>query len=111
LEDVKALIEELEIACPESGSRNWTEVRQFNLMFGTKLELLLIQQWIYICVQKRLKVFCEFLECTKIRNESSFWDSTNRKAFRNEIVARQFIFRMREFEQMEMQFFVRQAKK
>jgi glycyl-tRNA synthetase len=37
LEDVKALIEELEIACPESGSRNWTEVRQFNLMFGTKL--------------------------------------------------------------------------
>src|SRR5210317_2621483 len=37
LADVKALIEELEIACPVSGSRNWTEVKQFNLMFGTRL--------------------------------------------------------------------------
>ena len=37
LADVKALIEELEIACPESGSKNWTDVKQFNLMFGTKL--------------------------------------------------------------------------
>jgi glycyl-tRNA synthetase len=49
---LKALIEELEIVCPESGSRNWTEVRQFNLMFGTKLEHLQIPRWICICVQK-----------------------------------------------------------
>jgi glycyl-tRNA synthetase len=57
LEDVKALIEELEIACPDSGSKNWTDVKQFNLMFGTKLGASAEMQWIYTYVLKRLKVF------------------------------------------------------
>jgi glycyl-tRNA synthetase (class II) len=78
-ERVKALIEELEIACPESGSRNWTEVRQFNLMFGTKLEHQQIQQWTCICVQKRHRYFVNF-ERTKIRRMKVLWYCSNRKS-------------------------------
>jgi glycyl-tRNA synthetase len=107
LEDVKALIEELEIACPESGSRNWTEVRQFNLMFGTKLGASADTAMDLYCVLKQLKDFCKLLKCAKSgRMKVPFGIAQTGKAFRNEI-ARQFIFRMREFEQMEMQFFVR----
>jgi glycyl-tRNA synthetase len=108
LEDVKALIEELEIACPESGSRNWTEVRQFNLMFGTKLGASADTAMDYICVQTAQGIFVNFLNVQKSgRMKVPFGIAQTGKAFRNEIVARQFIFRMREFEQMEMQFFVR----
>ncbi|WMW77958.1 glycine--tRNA ligase [Flavobacterium sp. 20NA77.7] len=109
LADVKALIEELEIACPESGSRNWTEVRQFNLMFGTKLGASADSAMdLYLRPETAQGIFVNFLNVQKTgRMKIPFGIAQTGKAFRNEIVARQFIFRMREFEQMEMQFFVK----
>ncbi|MGA9637138.1 glycine--tRNA ligase [Flavobacterium sp.] len=109
LEDVKLLIEELEIACPDSGSRNWTEVRQFNLMFGTKLGASADSAMdLYLRPETAQGIFVNFLNVQKSgRMKVPFGIAQTGKAFRNEIVARQFIFRMREFEQMEMQFFVR----
>jgi glycyl-tRNA synthetase len=109
LDDVKALIEELEIACPESGSRNWTEVRQFNLMFGTKLGASADTAMdLYLRPETAQGIFVNFLNVQKSgRMKIPFGIAQTGKAFRNEIVARQFIFRMREFEQMEMQFFVK----
>ena len=108
LEDVKSLIEELEIACPESGSRNWTDVKQFNLMFGTKLGASAESAMeLYLRPETAQGIFVNFLNVQKTgRMKIPFGIAQTGKAFRNEIVARQFIFRMREFEQMEMQFFV-----
>jgi glycyl-tRNA synthetase len=109
LEDVKALIEELEIACPDSGSRNWTEVKQFNLMFGTKIGASADSAMdLYLRPETAQGIFVNFLNVQKTgRMKIPFGIAQTGKAFRNEIVARQFIFRMREFEQMEMQFFVK----
>jgi len=109
LADVKALIEELEIADPDTGSKNWTEVRQFNLMFGTKLGASAETATdLYLRPETAQGIFVNFLNVQKSgRMKIPFGIAQTGKAFRNEIVARQFIFRMREFEQMEMQFFVR----
>lgn len=106
---LKSLIEELEIACPESGSRNWTEVRQFNLMFNTQLGNIAGEEGkLYLRPETAQGIFVNFLNVQKsTRQKIPFGIAQIGKAFRNEIVARQFIFRMREFEQMEMQFFVR----
>ena len=108
LVDVKNLIEELEIACPESGSRNWTDVKQFNLMFGTKLGASADSAMdLYLRPETAQGIFVNFLNVQKTgRMKIPFGIAQTGKAFRNEIVARQFIFRMREFEQMEMQFFI-----
>lgn len=108
LEGVKALIDELEIACPESGSRNWTEVRQFNLMFSTQLGNIAGEDGkLYLRPETAQGIFVNFSNVQKTtRQKLPFGIAQIGKAFRNEIVARQFIFRMREFEQMEMQFFV-----
>jgi len=108
LEDVKNLIEELEIVCPESGSRNWTDVKQFNLMFGTKLGASAESAMdLYLRPETAQGIFVNFLNVQKTgRMKIPFGIAQTGKAFRNEIVARQFIFRMREFEQMEMQFFI-----
>ena len=109
MEGLKALIEELEIACPESGSRNWTDVRQFNLMFSTQLGNISGEESkLYLRPETAQGIFTNFLNVQKSsRQKLPFGIAQIGKAFRNEIVARQFIFRMREFEQMEMQFFVR----
>ncbi|AEV33662.1 glycyl-tRNA synthetase, dimeric type [Owenweeksia hongkongensis DSM 17368] len=109
LEDVKALIEEKGIACPISGSKNWTEVRQFNLMFGTQMGSTADgATTVYLRPETAQGIFVNFLNVQKTgRMKIPFGIAQTGKAFRNEIVARQFIFRMREFEQMEMQFFVR----
>ena len=109
LADVRALIEELEIVCPVSGSRNWTEVKQFNLMFGTKLGASADTAMdLYLRPETAQGIFVNFLNVQKSgRMKIPFGIAQVGKAFRNEIVARQFIFRMREFEQMEMQFFIR----
>ena len=109
LADVKALIEEKGIADPVSGSKNWTEVRQFNLMFGTKIgSLAEDSSEVYLRPETAQGIFVNFLNVQKTgRMKIPFGIAQTGKAFRNEIVARQFIFRMREFEQMEMQFFVR----
>ncbi|MFJ1408812.1 glycine--tRNA ligase [Capnocytophaga canimorsus] len=109
LADIKALIEELEIACPESGSKNWTDVKQFNLMFGTKLGATADTAMdLYLRPETAQGIFVNFLNVQKTgRMKIPFGIAQTGKAFRNEIVARQFIFRMREFEQMEMQFFIK----
>ena len=105
----RKLIEDLGIGCPESGSKNWTEVRQFNLMFGTKLGASADTATdLYLRPETAQGIFVNFLNVQKTgRMKIPFGIAQTGKAFRNEIVARQFIFRMREFEQMEMQFFVR----
>ncbi|WP_405293974.1 glycine--tRNA ligase [Algibacter sp. Ld11] len=109
LADVKALIEELEIADPLTGSRNWTDVKQFNLMFGTKLGASAESAMdLYLRPETAQGIFVNFLNVQKTgRMKIPFGIAQTGKAFRNEIVARQFIFRMREFEQMEMQFFIK----
>lgn len=109
LADVKALIEELGIADPDTGSKNWTDVKQFNLMFGTKLGASAESATdLYLRPETAQGIFVNFLNVQKTgRMKIPFGIAQTGKAFRNEIVARQFIFRMREFEQMEMQFFVR----
>ena len=109
LADVKTLIEELEIADPVSGSRNWTDVKQFNLMFGTKLGASAESAMdLYLRPETAQGIFVNFLNVLKTgRMKIPFGIAQTGKAFRNEIVARQFIFRMREFEQMEMQFFIK----
>lgn len=109
LEELKQIIIDCEIADPESGSRNWTDVRQFNLMFSTKMgSVAQDADTIYLRPETAQGIFVNFLNVQKTtRQKIPFGIAQIGKAFRNEIVARQFIFRMREFEQMEMQFFVR----
>ncbi len=106
---LKQLIEELEISCPVSGSKNWTDVRQFNLMFDTEIGALADgSSKIYLRPETAQGIFVNFLNVQKTsRQKLPFGIAQIGKAFRNEIIARQFIFRMREFEQMEMQFFVK----
>jgi len=106
---LRQLIVDLEIADPVSGSRNWTEVRQFNLMFSTELGSLADEaNKIYLRPETAQGIFVNFLNVQKTgRMKIPFGIAQIGKAFRNEIIARQFIFRMREFEQMEMQFFVK----
>lgn len=109
LEEVRNIIIDLGIACPVSGSKNWTEVRQFNLMFGTQMGSVAGDSTtLYLRPETAQGIFVNYLNVQKTgRMKIPFGIAQTGKAFRNEIVARQFIFRMREFEQMEMQFFVR----
>ncbi len=109
LADVRQIIIDLEIVCPVSGSRNWTEVRQFNLMFSTQMGSVSEDaNTIYLRPETAQGIFVNFLNVQKTgRMKIPFGIAQTGKAFRNEIVARQFIFRMREFEQMEMQYFVK----
>ena len=109
LESIKLLIEELDIKCPVSGTNNWTDVRQFNLMFKTQLGSTADSSSdLYLRPETAQGTFVNYLNVQKTaRMKIPFGIAQIGKAFRNEIVARQFIFRMREFEQMEMQFFVR----
>ncbi len=106
---VKELIEELGIVDPISGSKNWTDVRQFNLMFSTELGSVSGESAkIYLRPETAQGIFVNYLNVQKTgRMKIPFGIAQIGKAFRNEIIARQFIFRMREFEQMEMQFFVK----
>ncbi len=109
LAEVKKIIEDCEIVCPISGSRNWTDVRQFNLMFSTSMGSVAEgASTIYLRPETAQGIFVNYLNVQKSgRMKIPFGIAQTGKAFRNEIVARQFIFRMREFEQMEMQFFVK----
>jgi glycyl-tRNA synthetase len=109
MEGLKQLILDLEIACPDSGSKEWTDVRQFNLMFSTQLGNIAGEEGkLYLRPETAQGIFVNFSNVQKTtRQKVPFGIAQIGKAFRNEIVARQFIFRMREFEQMEMQFFVK----
>jgi glycyl-tRNA synthetase len=106
---LKNLIEENKIKCGVSNTCNWTDIRQFNLMFSTQLGSVTEEaDTIYLRPETAQGIFVNFLNVQKTgRMKIPFGIAQTGKAFRNEIVARQFIFRMREFEQMEMQFFIR----
>lgn len=106
---LKQLIEDNKMSCAVSKTCNWTDVRQFNLMFSTQLGSLSEEaDTIYLRPETAQGIFVNFLNVQKTgRMKLPFGIAQTGKAFRNEIVARQFIFRMREFEQMEMQFFIR----
>ncbi|MBN1182945.1 MAG: glycine--tRNA ligase [Bacteroidales bacterium] len=108
LNELRQIIIDCEIVCPISGSREWTDVRQFNLMFETKLGSVSEEaNSIYLRPETAQGIFVNYLNVQKTgRMKIPFGIAQIGKAFRNEIVARQFIMRMREFEQMEMQFFV-----
>lgn len=112
LAELRQIIVDCEIVCPISGSRNWTDVRQFNLMFSTEMGSTSDGATkIYLRPETAQGIFVNFLNVQKTgRMKIPFGIAQIGKAFRNEIVARQFIFRMREFEQMEMQFFVAPGK-
>ncbi len=109
LDALRQVIIDAEIVDPISGTRNWTDVRQFNLMFSTQMGATSDgSSTIYLRPETAQGIFVNFLNVQKTgRMKIPFGIAQIGKAFRNEIVARQFIFRMREFEQMEMQFFVR----
>jgi glycyl-tRNA synthetase len=109
LEELKQIIIDYEIVCPISGTKNWTDVRQFNLMFSTEMGSTADGALkIYLRPETAQGIFVNYLNVQKTgRMRIPFGIAQIGKAFRNEIVARQFIFRMREFEQMEMQFFVK----
>jgi glycyl-tRNA synthetase len=109
LEELKQIIIDNEIVCPISGTRNWTDVRQFNLMFSTDMGSTADGAMkIYLRPETAQGIFVNYLNVQKSgRMKIPFGIAQIGKAFRNEIVARQFIFRMREFEQMELQFFVK----
>ena len=109
LEELRQIILDYEIVCPISGTKNWTEVRQFNLMFSTEMGSTSDGAMkVYLRPETAQGIFVNYLNVQKTgRMRIPFGIAQIGKAFRNEIVARQFIFRMREFEQMEMQFFVR----
>jgi len=106
---LKAIIEEHHIVCPISGTRNWTDVRQFNLMFATQMGAMAEEaEKVYLRPETAQGIFVNFLNVQKTgRMKIPFGIAQIGKAFRNEVIARQFIMRMREFEQMELQFFVR----
>lgn len=109
LEELKQIIIDEEITDPISGTKNWTDVRQFNLMFSTEMGSVSdAANKIYLRPETAQGIFVNYLNVQKTgRMKLPFGIAQIGKAFRNEIVARQFIFRMREFEQMEMQFFVK----
>jgi glycyl-tRNA synthetase len=108
-EELRQIIIDEEIVCPVSGTKNWTEVRQFNLMFSTEMGSTSEGAMkVYLRPETAQGIFVNYLNVQKTgRMKIPFGIAQIGKAFRNEIVARQFIFRMREFEQMEMQFFVK----
>jgi glycyl-tRNA synthetase len=110
-EGLKKLIIDRNIKCSQSGTANWTDVRQFNLMFNTQMGSVAGDEEnsvVYLRPETAQGIFVNFLNVQKTgRMKIPFGIAQTGKAFRNEIVARQFIFRMREFEQMEMQFFIR----
>ena len=109
LDELRQIILDEEIVCPISGTRNWTDVRQFNLMFSTEMGASADNSMkVYLRPETAQGIFVNYLNVQKTgRMKIPFGIAQIGKAFRNEIVARQFIFRMREFEQMEMQFFVK----
>ena len=109
LEELRQIILDYEIVCPISGTKNWTDVRQFNLMFSTEMGSTSDGAMkVYLRPETAQGIFVNYLNVQKTgRMRIPFGIAQIGKAFRNEIVARQFIFRMREFEQMEIQFFVR----
>lgn len=105
---LKNLLIDENIACPESNTAHWADVRKFNLMFTTQVGAIEEDtQTLYLRPETAQGIFVNFLNVQKTTGAKvPFGIAQIGKAFRNELIARQFTFRMREFEQMEMQFFI-----
>ncbi|WP_185864771.1 glycine--tRNA ligase [Blattabacterium cuenoti] len=102
--DIRILIDELNICDPVSGTKNWTKIRYFNMMFKIKEE---IEKDLFLRPETSQGIFSNFNNIKKSsRMKIPFGVAQIGKSFRNEIIARQFLFRLREFEQMEMLFFI-----
>ena len=97
----------LEKACPHCGIKSWTASRQFNMMFQTQLGAAADQASIaYLRPETAQSIFINFKNIISTnRVKMPFGVAQIGKAFRNEITPKQFLFRMREFEQMELEWF------
>ncbi len=98
--------------CPSCGNKQWTSIRQFNLMFQTQLGAMADASTIaYLRPETAQSIFVNFKNVyTSNRVKIPFGIAQIGKAFRNEITPKQFLFRVREFEQMEMEFFCKEAE-
>lgn len=101
---------DLEKACPHCGKKNWGEIRQFNMMFQTQLGAAQNQTSIaFLRPETAQTIFVNFKNViTTNRVKLPFGIAQIGKSFRNEITPKQFLFRMREFEQMEMEWFCKE---
>ncbi|HCC23660.1 TPA: glycine--tRNA ligase [Candidatus Falkowbacteria bacterium] len=109
LDEMTAVFASGKISCPNCGKKDWTEVRSFNMMFETKMNTVSGEEanMAYLRPETAQAIFIEFknvIDSTRVK--LPFGIAQIGKAFRNEIVAGNFIFRLREFEQMEIEYFI-----
>ncbi|MCI8593925.1 MAG: glycine--tRNA ligase [Oscillospiraceae bacterium] len=106
-EELKAFVEENNIPCPTCGKHNFTDIRQFNLMFKTFQGVTEdAKNTVYLRPETAQGIFVNFANVQRTtRKKLPFGIGQIGKSFRNEITPGNFIFRVREFEQMELEFF------
>ena len=104
---MKEFVEEHQIPCPSCGKFNWTDIRQFNLMFKTFQGVTEdAKNTVYLRPETAQGIFTNFVNVQRsTRRKLPFGVCQVGKSFRNEITPGNFIFRTREFEQMELEFF------
>ena len=105
--EMKAFVEDHNIACPTCGKHNFTDIRQFNLMFKTFQGVTEdAKNTVYLRPETAQGIFTNFVNVQRTtRKKMPFGIAQIGKSFRNEITPGNFIFRVREFEQMELEFF------
>lgn len=109
LQDLTALIQKNKIACPKCGAKNFTEARNFNLMFQTSMSKTSGEEIAYLRPETAQAIFLEFKNIVDtMRVKMPFGIAQIGKAFRNEITPGNFIFRTIEFEQMEIEYFIKE---
>ncbi|MGI6357095.1 MAG: glycine--tRNA ligase [Bacillota bacterium] len=106
-EQLKEIIDQQQIPCPKCGAKNFTDIRQFNLMFKTFQGVTEdSKSEIYLRPETAQGIFVNFRNVLRTsRKKLPFGIGQIGKAFRNEITPGNFVFRTREFEQMELEFF------
>ncbi|MFH0930031.1 MAG: glycine--tRNA ligase [Candidatus Moraniibacteriota bacterium] len=105
LEDMTKTLRDLKAKCPNCGESEWTDARNFNMMFETQMNSF--EGKVYLRPETAGAIFVDFKNVTdSMRVKVPFGIAQIGKAFRNEIVAGNFIFRIREFEQMEIEYFI-----
>lgn len=105
LEEMTKVLKEEKVKCPECGESDWTNVREMNMMFKTEMNGYYGD--VYLRPETAGAIFIEFKNIVdSMRVKVPFGIAQIGKAFRNEIVAGNFIFRLREFEQMEIEYFI-----
>jgi glycyl-tRNA synthetase len=111
LEGMTKVLKEKKIKCPNCGASDWTEARTFNMMFKTEMNGITDAEGkslpVYLRPETAGAIFVDFKNVLdSMRVKIPFGIAQIGKAFRNEIVAGNFIFRLREFEQMEIEYFI-----